>query len=137
MNLHIIALGWSQMKMEVEHIVGFSSDALHAQVGMLVFIACQYVLRGRSSLLVPWLLLFGIELTNEALDMSRPPGSVENDLGSSLHDLINTMLVPTVMVLLWRPPVQSTAGDAEMSTVSESRRELPATATKWRDGYDG
>ncbi|MGK2908452.1 MAG: hypothetical protein ACSLE1_01405 [Sphingobium sp.] len=104
--MHIIALGWSRIKMDVEHIVGFSSDALHAQVGMLVFIGCNYMLRGRSSLLLPWLLLFGIELTNEALDMSRPPGSLESDLGSSLHDIVNTMFVPTVMLLLWRPPLQ-------------------------------
>lgn len=92
--------------MDVEHFVGFSSDALHAQVGMLVFIACNYLLRGRSSMLLPWMLLLGIEVTNEALDMSRPPGSFENDLGSSLHDLVNTMLVPTAMLLFWRPPAK-------------------------------
>ncbi|WP_336962985.1 hypothetical protein [Sphingobium aquiterrae] len=109
MSIATVALVWSQIKMQIEHVVGFSSDSLHAQVGMLLFIALNRFLRGRSPMLLAWFFLLGLELANEALDMSRPAGSVESDLGSSLHDLINTMIVPTAMLLFWRPAAHASA----------------------------
>lgn len=96
-----IASDWSRAKMAIEHNIGIGSDLLHVYVGMLLLLGMVLLPGRRVSLRVSWLILLAFECVNEALDLSRPPGSVESDLASSLHDLFTTMFLPTVLLLLW------------------------------------
>lgn len=97
-----VASDWSRAKMAIEHNIGIGSDLLHVYVGMLLLLGIVLLLSGRRvSLRVSWLIVLAFECFNEALDLSRPPGSVESDLASSLHDLFTTMFLPTVLLVLW------------------------------------
>lgn len=96
-----VASDWSRAKMAIEHNIGIGSDLLHVYAGMLLLLAIVLLSERRVSLGVSWLIVLAFECINEALDLSRPPGSVESDLASSLHDLFTTMFLPTVLLVLW------------------------------------
>lgn len=96
-----IASDWSGAKMAIEHNIGIGSDLLHVYVGMLLLLGMVLFSGRRMSLRGSWLILLAFECINEALDLSRPPGSLESDLASSLHDIFTTMFLPTVLLVLW------------------------------------
>lgn len=97
--IEAFAFRWSLMKMAVGDNLGVCSDALHVLVGGLLFVGADVALR-RSSPVLPWLILLGIEGANECLDLLRPPGGAENDLSASLHDVVLTMALPTMLALV-------------------------------------
>lgn len=96
-----VASAWSSAKIAIDENIGVGSDLLHVYVGMLLLLGMILLPGRRVSLRLSWLILLALECVNEALDLSRPPGSVESDLASSLHDLFTTMFLPTVLLLLW------------------------------------
>jgi hypothetical protein len=91
----------------VKHIfmraTGLSKDALHVYIGLAILIAAAMVLRKRLSSILPWLVVFAIACIGELLDM-------RDDLASmgywrwraSVHDLLNTLFWPTVLMLIVR-----------------------------------
>ncbi len=109
-----IASDWSRAKMAIEHNIGIGSDLLHVYVGMLLLLGMVLMSGRRMSLRASWLTLLALECANEALDLSRPPGSVESDLASSMHDLSTTMFLPTILLLLW-PRLTRALTDSEGS----------------------
>ena len=50
---------------------------------------------------LPWLTVFVVELVNELLDLSAPANG-ENTVHASLHDIYNTMFLPTIILLCLR-----------------------------------
>jgi hypothetical protein len=92
-----LAVRWSWLKVDLGTVTGISADLLHVYVGMLLFLLPRLVSRGRLSLGRSWWTLVALECVNEALDLSRPPGSAESDIRSSLHDLANTMALPSLV----------------------------------------
>jgi hypothetical protein len=96
-------LDWYAVKVLIEHATGFSMDALHVIVGVLVQLGCCILLRKPAAHPLPWLIVFAAELMNEYNDLRvetwpDPP----MQYGEGLKDILSTMLLPTVILLLAR-----------------------------------
>jgi hypothetical protein len=91
---------WLEAKQLARTVTGWPMDTLHVIAGVLLQIGLAALLRTSLADLRPWLLLFLLEMTNEAYDLwvERWP-SLGMQVGEGLRDLAATMLIPTI--LLW------------------------------------
>ncbi|KPH66574.1 hypothetical protein ACLIMP_18800 [Novosphingobium aerophilum] len=112
-----IAMAWSAAKVWLERGTGIAPDALHAFAGVLLFAAIHLLVRP-ASLRMAWLGVFIAECLNEALDMARPAGA-ESDWRSSLHDLLITMFLPTILLVLWPALTRAAARQAPDDAASK------------------
>lgn len=81
--------------------LGLSKDALHVHLGLLAFLLAVALLRKSPASAVPWLCVFALESINEILDFIRwhdLPGF----FSGTFKDVVNTMLWPTVILLISR-----------------------------------
>ena len=88
-----------QVKLWVMHATGFSMDALHMLVGMLLLITVAAVARRPLGSAWPWTMVLLVELANEANDLMVelwPDRAIQ--LGESAKDIFLTMALPS---LLW------------------------------------
>lgn len=90
---------WGALKHGVELALGLSPDAMHIHMSILIFVAWTLVLRTKYEDWRPWILTFLVECANEAIDMSQPGGSPEANWDATRHDLINTMIAPTIVLI--------------------------------------
>jgi diacylglycerol kinase len=99
---------WYQVKLFLERASGFSMDALHVIVGVLLQLAIAALFRTSVARLLPLLAVLALELVNEASDFRveiwPQPGM---QLGESAKDIILTMVLPTLIFLVarYRPKV--------------------------------
>jgi hypothetical protein len=94
-------LNW--LKTDLSELVHLSKDALHVHLGLLVFLVAMVVFRRTAASLLPWLCVLAVELVNEFLDIFHWRGGVlDFSIAGSLKDIVNTMLWPTLLVLLAR-----------------------------------
>ncbi|RIA43534.1 hypothetical protein DFR49_1756 [Hephaestia caeni] len=96
-----LAQSWSQAKIWLSQVLGLSPDALHVHVSILAMLAAAVLWRQRMDRVLPWLTVLALEIVNEMLDLSAPD-SGENTLHASLHDLANTMFLPTIILVCLR-----------------------------------
>lgn len=100
---------WAQVKLRLGDEFGLSPDLLHLHAGMLVLCFAALVLRRSPLDWRPWLVLFVLECGNELSDlMLEGMGSPEATVSAGLHDLVNTMFAPTLLLLvgLWQRRVR-------------------------------
>ena len=91
----------AQLKLKLGLVSNLSPDALHIDIGLGVLCLAALVLRRSPVSLWPWLVLLVLECGNELADlMLDGMGTTEATVGAGLHDLVNTMLAPTVLVLV-------------------------------------
>ena len=95
-------MDWYQVKMVALELTGVSRDALHifAGVGGQLFVAA--LLRRSVASPLPWLAVLGVEVANEAFDLSYETWPDRPMWPGSVKDVLVTMLVPTVLLLLAR-----------------------------------
>lgn len=91
----------NRMKTELSELLFLSKDALHIHVGLAIYVAAMLVFRRGPASMVPWLVVLAFELANELLD-GLHHFSFEVELTAALRDIGNTMLWPTVVLLLAR-----------------------------------
>jgi hypothetical protein len=96
-----LAQSWGAEKQWLSHMLGLSPDALHVHVSIAIMLGAAIVWRRRMDHLLPWATVFVLELLNEFLDLSAPP-TAENAFHASLHDVYNTMFLPTLVLLCLR-----------------------------------
>jgi len=79
-------------------------DALHVYAAFFIQILAASVFRRPLSSWLPWLCVLAILLSNEALDLwfERESHIQPWQLAGSRHDIVNTMLLPTALLLLCR-----------------------------------
>jgi cell shape-determining protein MreD len=85
-------------------LTGLSRDALHVHIGLAVFIIVRLLWRWRFGWSVAWLCALAAALAGEWLDI-RSVGIGTNSMQpdqSNWHDLWNTMLWPSVLLILGR-----------------------------------
>lgn len=105
-----------ELKLFLAHATGISMDALHILVGAAIQIAATAVLRTSLASWRPWLLVLGLELLNEALDLRVErwphPGM---QLGESIKDVFLTLALPTLLMVIARrrPALLGAARPAE------------------------
>jgi hypothetical protein len=91
------------LKTDLSQFLHLSKDALHVHLGLLVMLLVVIVLRKSPASLVPWLCVLGFELVNEVLDLLHwHNGRLQFSLLGGLKDIVNTMLWPTIILLLAR-----------------------------------
>jgi len=77
-------------------------DALHIYAAILVQVGAAALLRRSLASPFPWLVVLAAALGNEALDITRDGLFEDYERSAALHDLWNSMLVPTLLALLVR-----------------------------------
>jgi hypothetical protein len=112
-NLHRPIYGPSAGSMEISTVqaiklaivsaTGLSKDALHIYVGLAVLLAAAAILRKPLRSIIPWLVVLIVAVSGELVDMHDDIASLGYwRWGASLHDVLNTLFWPTVLVLLAR-----------------------------------
>ncbi len=92
---------YQNLKLIILEVLSLSKDAIHIHVGLLVFfLAVVLWRRGRFDVLALFSVFF-VAITMEILDLHDDLGSLGYMRWSaSLHDLINTLFWPTLVVIL-------------------------------------
>jgi cell shape-determining protein MreD len=130
-RLQILAETWIGYKTRLVEVVGLTNDAMHVHGSILILFVSAIILRRRPDSIWCWLIVFAAELFNEYADLKGvAPGEATMD--AAVHDLYNTMLWPTVILILGRflfPPRKKelrketeTSGD-----LADQSFEQPAT----------
>lgn len=96
-------MDWFQVKYMLSVASGLSMDALHVHAGLLCQILAALLLRRRLSSPWPWLVVLLLAVANEWYDYSYEtwPDAGEQR-AESVRDTWNTMLLPTLVMLLAR-----------------------------------
>ena len=96
-------MDWVGIKSEVARML-FEKDALHIYCAVAIQIAVALWLRRSLGDARPWLAVLGVEAINEVFDLARggEPELMAWQVVSATHDFFNTMIMPTVLLLLVR-----------------------------------
>lgn len=90
---------WGSTKDQIEQFLGLSPDAMHIHLSVLIFIIWTVILRTRYEDWRPWALTFLVECLNETIDMSQAGGSLDANWAATRHDVVNTMIAPTLILV--------------------------------------
>ena len=95
-------MNFLEFKHSLEVATGLSEDALHIFTALSIQIVVAAVSRRGIAHPLPWLGVLLAELVNEWLDLRavRPLDAWE--VQAALHDVWNTMLLPTMLLLVGR-----------------------------------
>jgi hypothetical protein len=96
-------MDWNALKDEAARML-LEKDALHIYAALLIQLGAARAFRRSLGHSVPWLCVLAIELINEAVDLGRggEPHLMPWQVVSGVHDIINTMILPTVLLMLSR-----------------------------------
>lgn len=96
-------MDWLAFKAYVSDLT-VSKDALHLYLAFIIQVAAALIVRRPLSSLVPWFAVLALELVNETLDLllEKEPYIHPWQIKGSIHDVVNTMLLPTALMLLAR-----------------------------------
>ena len=98
------AFDWITFKTELAHLT-VAKDALHIYAALAVQVCAALLLRKPLSSALPWLAVLAAELANETLDVlldTTEPHLQQWQIDGAVHDVLNTMFLPTVLLLLVR-----------------------------------
>lgn len=95
-------LSWDSIKAVIEAVTGLDRDALHIYAAFLIQIAAAAFLRRPLANLLPWICVLAFAIGNELLDIYSDTLVEEWELKGGAHDLWNTMIIPTALLLLLR-----------------------------------
>ena len=101
--------GLQDAKVLAMSLTNLAKDALHVHVGLFVFFAAALLFRWSLRSWRPWLAVLFVALAGEAWDIADTWGiGGPLRLADNWHDIWNTMLWPTVILLLarWTPVLQ-------------------------------
>lgn len=96
-------LGWSQVKIFLEHASGISMDALHILGGFGIFLLAAFFLKRTVGEALPWLATLILEIGNEAYDLHVELWpDLASQLGEGAKDVLLTMALPTLLLIVAR-----------------------------------
>jgi hypothetical protein len=92
-----------QTKFVIVHNLGLARDALHIHVALIVFVGSCLLFKWKAGHWKPWIAVLVAALFGEAWDLRDSlVHHTRVDLRGDVHDIWNTMLVPTVLMLAAR-----------------------------------
>lgn len=97
------AFDFQQVKLLLLDGTGLAKDALHVHIGLALFIATRLAWRWRGGWIAAWVVALAAALVGEwldALEEVRINFPMPDD--AHWHDVWNTMLWPTVLLLVGR-----------------------------------
>lgn len=96
-------MDFAQLKILIAEYSGLEKDALHIHFALLIYLVAMFAFRQTRRSRFPWLFVLALELGNEAYDLWHQEAHGEPARwGESVKDLWNTMLWPTVLLLVGR-----------------------------------
>ena len=100
-------MSWEEFKDFVTELT-VAKDALHIYVAFAIQLVAAAAFRRPLSSWVPWLCVLAAELLNEVLDivLGSEPQVQSWQVFGAIHDIANTMLLPTLLLLLCRAAPQ-------------------------------
>ena len=94
---------FADIKIFIEQYSGLERDALHIHFALLVYLLAMFVFRQTRRSRFPWLVVLFFELLNELFDLKRSQmAGMPLPWEESVKDLWNTMLWPTVLLIVGR-----------------------------------
>ncbi|HEX8124252.1 MAG TPA: hypothetical protein VF548_01585 [Allosphingosinicella sp.] len=90
------------IKAAVAAWTGLERDALHIYFALIIQVGSAALLRRSLASPWPWLIVLVCALANEWLDIFRDNLVEDWEKAGSLHDLWNTMLLPSLLLLIAR-----------------------------------
>ena len=93
---------WGPIKHAVEKSIHLSPDAVHIHVGVALLFFFAWATKRPLHDWRPWMMMFLLEGINEIVDLNQKYGSTENNVGESIHDIVNTLFLPTLLLLYYR-----------------------------------
>jgi hypothetical protein len=92
-----------QFKIDAIAYTGLGRDALHVYFGLALFIAVRLLWRWRFGWILAWLAALALAVGVEYLDIkAEHTGSYLQPEPAHWHDVWNTMVWPTVLLLIGR-----------------------------------
>ena len=130
-QLEAFAVLWIGCKTRLVEFVGLTNDAMHVHGSILILFVSAIILRRRPDSIWCWLIVLAAELFNEYADL-KGLAAGEASMKASIHDLYNTMLWPTVIVILGRflfPPrrKEQSSNVTPSSDLTDQTGEQPTT----------
>ena len=95
-------MDWEAIKQAVATWTGLERDALHIYAAVIIQIGSAALLRRSLASPWPWLVVLAFALGNEWLDAHRDNLVEEWEKAAALHDLWNTMLLPSLLLVVAR-----------------------------------
>lgn len=95
-------MDWQQVKETIAVWTDLERDALHIYAALLAQVGSALLLRRSLAHWAPWAFVLALAGANELLDMYGDDLVEAWELDSAVHDLWNTMLLPSVLLLLAR-----------------------------------
>lgn len=95
---------WIVFKNELSQLT-VEKDALHVYAALAIQATAAFLLRKSLSSWIPWTAVLLVELANEAGDilLNKTEAHIrEWQVVAGIHDIINTMVAPTFLLLLVR-----------------------------------
>lgn len=112
-------MNWIELKFWIERAVGLDKDALHIYAAFLIQVAAALLLRRSLGAKLPWSCVLAAVLINEALDLHAEVWPDHwQQYRASIHDIINTMVLPTLLLGMVRYLPKLTATWAEAKTTA-------------------
>lgn len=96
-------MDWLQVKLALMAASGLDRDALHIYGGVFIQIVTALLLRRKLGDWLPWLVVLALTVAGEAADVYVdiwPDHALQ--AGKAIHDLVNTMAMPTLLLVLFR-----------------------------------
>jgi hypothetical protein len=96
-------MDWHFLKLWLEQWSGLDMDSLHVHAGVLLQIAAALLLRRPLRSPTPWLVVLAAIVANEMYDYryeTWPDRDMQ--MAGGIRDAWNTMLLPTIILLLAR-----------------------------------
>ena len=95
-------MDWMGVKDGIEAATGLSRDALHVYAAFLAQLTAALLIRRSLAHPLPWLCVLLLAIANEYADIHRDDLVEDWELPASQHDLWNTMLLPSVLLVVAR-----------------------------------
>lgn len=96
---------WYEIKIWIAENLSLDRDALHIYGALLIQLLTAIVTRRAISSPVPWIAALVVALLNEYLDLQHAGAQqwrIDLYRAASLHDMRNTMILPTILLLIAR-----------------------------------
>jgi hypothetical protein len=98
-----VPMDWMTFKGYADLLM-LEKDALHIYGAVTIQILAALLFRRSLASRLPWAVVLALELLNEGFDMwfGEEPHIARWQVMGAAHDLFNTMLLPTLLILLAR-----------------------------------